>query len=565
MGRVNSYLMEEKDRDSSFVVKGKGILSTPGSALTSPFVQTTHDLIEKNQWLETIIDSTLSMITVVDRNFRYLIFNTTAQEYTGSRKENVLGQNMFDVFPHLKTTAVEENLRRALMGEIVTEGPSDSILQHGRIFETLYLPLRNLAGEIESVMIKVHDRTEAVQTERKLKAINERLQDQNRELHRQAQFIETLFDATVDAIAVFDTSFRYISMNKKGLEMYGFEKEQIIGKRLIEVFPELEHSTMYRDLRKAMDGEFVYDLSYTSSVLKKVQFQNYYVPLKDGEGGVYAVMVIGHDISELVRITDKLKATNQELEIKNTELQRSNEELEQFAYIASHDLQEPIRKIATYSNKLLTRNKDTMSEEVATYLGRINKATGRMYELINGLLMYSRITRHNNLFVPTQLDVILKEVLTDFELKIQEKKVAIQFSKLPEIEAMHVQMVQMFSNLIANSFKFSKTDVPPVIQIACSDVTEEQKTFYKLNPRTRYLNIFYLDNGIGFDQKFSEKIFELFQRLHDRHEYDGSGLGLSICKKIVSNHHGLIFAFSEPGKGATFQIILPYTQKYFTA
>jgi signal transduction histidine kinase len=124
-------------------------------------------------------------------------------------------------------------------------------------------------------------------------------------------------------------------------------------------------------------------------------------------------------------------------------------------------------------------------------------------------------------------------------------------------------MNQMFSNLISNSLKFTKKDVTPVIQISSSDLTDEQKNFYQLNEKVRYVNIFYLDNGIGFEQQHAEKIFELFQRLHDRHVYEGSGIGLSICKKIVTNHNGLIYAFSEPDKGVTFQIILPYSQKSF--
>jgi light-regulated signal transduction histidine kinase (bacteriophytochrome) len=186
-----------------------------------------------------------------------------------------------------------------------------------------------------------------------------------------------------------------------------------------------------------------------------------------------------------------------------------------------------------------------------------------MYELINGLLHYSRIAKENNHFTKVDLRQAIADVLNDFDLKIQQKRAVVQVDDLPEIEAVAIQMRQLFSNLVSNSLKFYKKDVPPVIQIASSKLTDEQKQFYKLDRKAEYVNVFYLDNGIGFEQVYAEKVFELFQRIHDRNQYEGSGIGLSICRKIVSNHRGLIFAFSEPGKGVTFQIILPQLQEVF--
>jgi light-regulated signal transduction histidine kinase (bacteriophytochrome) len=340
-------------------------------------------------------------------------------------------------------------------------------------------------------------------------------------------------------------------------------KDAMIGKKLTDIFPSVKGSSMERDLKRAFLGEFVYDLSFSSTVLSKTHFQNYYVPLFDDDRNVYAVMVIGHDISELHEATEKLRISNETLAEKNMELQRSNEDLEQFAYVASHDLQEPVRKIATYTDRLLTQRKENLSEDTKIYLERISKSTSRMYELINGLLLYSRVTRDGNSFTSTSLDGTLKQVLADFDLKIQQQKAVIRCQPLADLEAIPVQMIQLFTNLISNSLKFAKKDVPPIIQIAASDLTHEQKVFYNLNLTARYLNIFYLDNGIGFEQQFADKIFELFQRLHDRNTYPGSGIGLAICRKIVSNHHGMMYAFSEPDKGVTFQIILPYQQKPF--
>lgn len=523
-----------------------------------------RELEHKNQLIEAVLDSTISMISVVNRDFKIVTFNHKAEEYLHTEKEKVIGRNVFEVFPYLKNTTYKDKVEKAMQGELVHSHISESALQKGRYFETFFIPLKGLSGTIDGVIVKVRDRTEDILLQHKLIENNSLLELQNRELKRQTDFIESLFDSTVDVIVVFDKAYRFISMNRKCEEKYGFKREEMIGKNLLDIFPMLKNSGVHRDLKRAFSGEFVYDLSYTSFLLTKTHLQNYYVPLFDEQEDVYAVMVIGHDITELVEANDKLRISNETLADKITELQRSNQDLEQFAYVASHDLQEPIRKIATYTDKLLTRSKEKLGDETKLYLERISKSTNRMYELINGLLLYSRITREGNLFTQTSLDVIIKQVLADFELKIQQQNAVVSCQRMPVLEAIPVQVNQMFTNLISNSLKFAKKDVKPVIQIAASDLTDEQKNFYNLNPKAHYVNIFYLDNGIGFEQQYADRIFELFQRLHDRSSYPGSGIGLAICKKIVNNHNGQIYVFSEPDKGATFQIIMPYRQKPFS-
>ncbi len=569
-GNANPFY-DQKNQFAGYVFCGSDIqderevrdsLETKIARHTEELIKKNLLLVQKNSLIETVLDSTLSMITVVDRDFRYVTFNRQVESYTGVRIADVRGRNMFEVFPKMLDTPAKESIARALHGELVTFKGSESVLDPGYYFDTYYIPLRLDTGDIEGVIIKVQDVTEQVRAAKLAEQTNLQLEKQNQELLRQRNFIETLFDSIVDVVAVLDTNYRYISINRGALNKYNFKREEVIGKSILELFTSVANTGMYTDLQRAMDGEFVYDLGYTSAVLGK-HFENYYVPLFDINNRVYAVMIIGHDITEVVEASEKTKKAKEILEAKNQELQRSNEELEQFAYVASHDLQEPIRKIATYSHKLLTRSKDQLSDETRTYLQRIHKSTSRMYELINGLLHYSRIARENNHFTPVDLRDIVTNVLADFDHKIQQKRAVVQFDELPKLEAVAVQMTQLFSNLIGNTLKFAKKEIPPVIQIAASALNEEQKSFYKLNRKTSYVNIFYLDNGIGFEQAYAEKIFELFQRIHDRNQYEGSGIGLSICRKIVANHHGQIFAFSEPGKGATFQIILPLSQDAF--
>jgi PAS domain S-box-containing protein len=513
--------------------------------------------------LETMLDSTISMISVVDHAFNLMYCNREVELYTGANKHDVIGRHVFEAFPRLNNPEYKANIERALSGETVQSPVAESVLQKGKYLETFYIPLHGDNDVIEGVIIKVRDRTIDTQLQLELIDKNNLLEEQNKSLARQSQFIQSMFDATIDVIAVLDTELRYVSLNKRAMERYGYSKEQIQGKHLLELFPSVKNTGLYRDIQRALKGEFVHDRTYTAEVLNKSKFENYYVPLRDDQNNVYAVMIIGHDVTDIVRANEKLKNSNTILAEKNRELERSNNDLEQFAYVASHDLQEPIRKIATYANKLLTHSKEPLNEETRVYLQRIDNSTRRMYELINGLLAYSKLTRQQSLFSKVSLHHSITQVITDYDLNIRSKKAIVNIQNtLPEIEAIPVQISQLFSNLISNSLKFAKPDVTPVIQIASLDLAPEQIEFYNLDSRGKYVSLFYLDNGIGFDQQFADKIFELFQRLHERSKYEGSGIGLAICKKIVSNHHGLISVFSEEGKGTTFHIILPYSQKF---
>lgn len=555
-------------RLSSYAVPGRapgiiGWMNETDDPLTTLEKKFGADFHQRMNLMETVLDSTLSMITVIDPNFNIVYYNKMVESYTGVGKDLVLGQNVLDVFPYLQKVEFESYVHRALRGETVQTPVTEAVLQKGRYFESYYIPLRNAERVIEGVIIKVRDRSVDTKLQQELMETNKLLEAQNKALIRQSHFSQSLFDSTIDVIAVVDREYRFISINKRGMERYNVTKEQIEGKYMHDLFPSVKHTGMYRDITRALNGEFVRDVTYRSQVLNEAQFENFYVPLRDAEDHVYAVMIIGHDVTEIMRANEMLKASNAELAEKNRDLERSNSDLEQFAYVASHDLQEPIRKIATYANKLLTRSKDELSEETIVYLQRINNSTRRMYELINGLLSYSRLVRQQELFSKTSLDQTIKQIATDFDLRIRAKKAIINLqNELPEIQAIPVQMHQLFANLISNSLKFSKDDVSPVIQIASLDLSPEQVQFYELDPRLKYVSIFYIDNGIGFDQQFSDKIFELFQRLHQKNKYEGSGIGLAICKKIISNHHGLISVFSEEGKGTSFHMILPYMQKF---
>ena len=246
-----------------------------------------------------------------------------------------------------------------------------------------------------------------------------------------------------------------------------------------------------------------------------------------------------------------------ELMHTNEQLERSNHELEQFAYIASHDLQEPLRKIQTFTDLV----KDHLHDQAVSerYFNKINSSAQRMSMLINDVLNYSRLTKTGEQFIDTDLNRILKQVLNDFELLIEQKQAVITHTELPVIKGIPLQLNQLFSNLISNSLKFSENK--PVISIRWRilSANEIERKYPRLNVENTYMELVFNDNGIGFEQQYAEQIFIIFQRLNNQRTYTGTGIGLALCKKIVEHHQGVITASSEKGEGATFTIILPVT------
>lgn len=253
------------------------------------------------------------------------------------------------------------------------------------------------------------------------------------------------------------------------------------------------------------------------------------------------------DNKELKETQKQLFEYQSELENKVVELNRSNYELEQFAHLASHDLQEPLRKILFYSDVLTKKYEKDLDTPVIGMLGNMSAAAVRMKELIGDLLSYAQLQQLKLTFQKVDLNKVLQDTLRDLEVNIREKNATILFTDLPSISGNPLRLQQLFANLIGNSLKYSRVDLSPVVRI--ESVLEDHKVTIKVQ-----------DNGIGFDQKFSEKIFGLFERLHSRNEFPGTGIGLSICKRIVELHNGKISASSKINEYSIFEITLPVEQ-----
>ncbi|MFQ3178611.1 MAG: signal transduction histidine kinase [Pseudoalteromonas tetraodonis] len=260
-------------------------------------------------------------------------------------------------------------------------------------------------------------------------------------------------------------------------------------------------------------------------------------------------------------LASKVTERTQELTLYSDELSRSNRELEEFAFVASHDLQEPLRKIQAFSDRLESMFKDELGEKGADYIARMKNAAQRMSNLINDLLEFSRVTTRGKDFTDTNLNSILNDILSDLEIAINESNAQVITVDMPIIQADPSQMHQLFLNLISNAVKFRAPNVNPVIDIGFERINEFSEEH---NSKVSWHVITVKDNGIGFSAEYADKIFVPFQRLHGRSQYKGTGIGLSVCRRIVERHGGTITAISTPNEGATFIIKLPVDAELFT-
>lgn len=293
----------------------------------------------------------------------------------------------------------------------------------------------------------------------------------------------------------------------------------------------------------------------------------------DDAGKVLRMIGTAQDVTEQ-------SAAQQQLVERTRELEDTNAELQKFAYVASHDLKEPLRKILTFSSLLEKDVHDKLSENGRVYMDKIVHSAERMQRLIDDILHFSSLRVSKTDYEPTDLAAVLAQVLSDMEVKIATTGTIIRADSLPMIEAVPSQMRQLLQNLLSNAIKFRKEDVAPIIDVRCrllradealsTSTPDENKPatangFALSWAREAFVRISIADNGIGFDESYAEKIFEIFQRLHTANKYEGTGIGLAICKKIVDNHHGVLRADSRPGEGTTFVITLPLSQKNFVS
>ncbi|QTE21438.1 CHASE3 domain-containing protein [Polaribacter cellanae] len=324
----------------------------------------------------------------------------------------------------------------------------------------------------------------------------------------------------------------------------------------IESFMEFVHPEDLENLQKQVD-----------KMIKEENLPFIYYRIVQKNGNIrhfkaYGKIIVSNDDQKrLLGITSDITEEVENyrlLEERNLELERNNKELSSFNHVASHDLQEPLRKIQTFISRLDDKEADNLSEKGTLYLKRIKTAASRMRLLIDDLLQFSRTNKSEEVLEATNMNLILENAKQELAETILDKKAKITSDAIPVMTVIPFQAQQLFINLIGNSLKYSKKELAPTINISYCKVAADDVPKLKKPKYSNYHKLTFVDNGIGFNQEFAEKIFVLFSRLHNKNEYSGTGIGLSICKKIVDNHQGYIFAKGKLNKGAIFEVFLPF-------
>ena len=517
---------------------------------------------ESEQQVRSLVESAPFPIAVYEgREMRIVLANQAIIDAWG-KGSDVIGKLYSEVLPELDNQEIFGQLHevydtgipyhaRNRRVDLFVDGKMQSFY-----FNYSFTPIYDAAGKIYGVMNTAAETTD-------LNLAKQRIEQSEQ------NFRNMILQAPVAMCILLGPTHIIEIANQQMIKIWGKTAFDVAYKPIFEALPDAKEQGLEQLLRAVYQTGIPFTANERPGVLERngkleTVFQNFvYEPYRDGDGKILGVLVISVDVTEQVlarqKIEEKVAERTQELAAANTSLQRSNDELAQFAYIASHDLQEPLRKVTSFAD-LLERNLGHINDKTRSYLDKINASTARMAALIRDVLAYSQLSKESIGFKRVDLEKIIADIKTDMELLIEQKKATIVTEGLPVISAIPLQMSQLFDNLLSNALKFTRPGQSPLIKIRAKQITPDEVTRLAIQVQpTPYYLIEMEDNGIGFNPEHAEQIFNIFQRLHSMQEYSGTGIGLAICKKIAQNHRGDIFA-SSMGKGAVFSIILPAEQ-----
>jgi PAS domain S-box-containing protein len=496
---------------------------------------------ENEEKLRSLFDTLPVGISILDEERNVIVANPALEKILELPQEDLL-KGKYVKRKYIRSDLTEMSFDDLPSAKVYDEGKPVEDVEVGVIKEDNSIIWTNVTAIPLSfsdwrVLVTTSDITKRKVAENLLK------QSEKRAMERRAE-IEAIYNSAPIGLCIFDRQLRYLRINERLAELNGFPAEDHIGKTVREVLPFLADFIEEIGQKVIETGEPALDIEFTGETPRepgvKRTFLEEWTPITDN-GKVIAINVAILEITEIKKAEEELKETLKRLE-------RSNADLQQFAYVASHDLREPLRMITSFLQLLERRYTDQLDEDAHEFIGFAVEGAKRLDGMINDLLTYSRVTTEKRAFARVNLEIVLKQVLANLKALLDENDAVVTHEPLPVIYADHGQMVQLLQNLVSNAIKYRSEENPRIHVSAAKNGGEYVFTVD--------------DNGIGIDPEHLKRIFTIFQRLHTRDKYEGSGIGLAIAQKIVHQHGGQIWAESEPGKGSKFYFTIPLLRTY---
>jgi len=538
--------------------------------------------IKLNDELRTISIEAIPLPNTIEPHYLILFHDTSSEKNRqGAETEGAETDNVPDTDKDLRIQQLEQELidTREDMRNI-TEDQEVAIEE----LQSANEELMSSSEELQSLNEELETSKEELQsTNEELIVLNQEMSSLNEQIEAERNYSESIVANIREPLLVLDKNLRVRTVNNAFYKQFKLKEKETIGSLIYDLgdkmwdFPEIRK--LFEDIIPENPVVVDYEIVHTFAGIGELHLLLNAREVAKGDDSKNLILLSVEDITEQVKEREKrreiqeqhtkdleekieertveLNNAIEELREMNKQLVETNKELEAFTYVSSHDLQEPLRKIQTFAGLVLEKENQNLSDKGKEYFSVMQGAAKRMQKLIDDLLTFSRLNTTERIFETVDLGSIVEEVLTNFNDVIEKKQAEIELQEMCKADVIVFQFRQLMHNLISNALKFSKPGEKPHIKIKSTVVDGGELKGKNLSPNQNYCHISISDNGIGFEEKFEEKIFEVFQKLHSKDEYPGTGIGLATVKKIVGHHHGVIFVDSALNEGTTFDIYIP--------